>query len=196
MSPSVRVSSPDPIARLSPVPAGLARVDASSPSSITEKMPPGVSEEMVMIMLNEQLDLRLEELESRLNLNMENMKDRLAELNRPESSTDSEDEKEKINLMIDLKLNEAIKELEERMRGEVEDVQRKVVKMQLAVKLTAMMQRSNATKPGELAAAKKARKDRETKVQEFKNLQKRVDTGELPPKDLFEFEVREIIQQT
>lgn len=141
-----------------------------------------MTEEMVELLISEQLDLRLDDIDSRINGQMNAMKEELeaqmAKLGE-RSETDSEDEKEKINLMIDLKLNAAIEEMEERMRSEVEDIQKKVVKMQLSVKLTSMMQKTNAIKPGDLAAQKKARRDRESKITEFKNLRSQVNSGEM-----------------
>jgi hypothetical protein len=67
--------------------------------------------------------------------------------------------------------------------------------MQTSVKLTNMMQKTIATKPGELAAKKKARKDREEKIKDLQKLKEEVQKTD-GPKELFEFEVNEMIHQT
>lgn len=65
----IRVESPSN--RMSPagmsgsVAAKMSKIDASSPSSMTDHVP-GMSEEMVQILINEQLDLRLDEMDNRV----------------------------------------------------------------------------------------------------------------------------------
>ena len=116
MSHDANKDEPPTIQRL-PSPEALQHAMSSmSPSSLSGKLP-GMSEEMVELLVNEKLDERLDELEERFRGQITMLKDLLdAEVKAikdavPES-TDSEAERDQVQLMIDRRVEAAAEKLE------------------------------------------------------------------------------------